>query len=98
MKISVNIKMEESIRDQSKELFAKMGLDMTTAVNMFLLTALREKKIPFEVSAVSETDEEAKYEKFFAQKLRTAEEQESAEMMRNFDDFMQEVDSRYDVK
>ena len=47
MKTSVNIKMDENLRNQSKELFAKMGLDMTTAVNMFLLTAVREKRIPF---------------------------------------------------
>lgn len=98
MKISVNIKMEEYVRDQCKELFAKMGLDMTTAVNLFLLTTLREKKIPFEISAISEKNEETKYEKFFAQKLRTAEEQESAGLMRSFDDFMHEVDSRYDIK
>lgn len=97
MKTSVNIKMDDSLRDQSKELFAKMGLDMTTAVNMFLLTAVREKKIPFEISAVSDADEEAKYEKFFAQKLRLAEEQETAGQMRNFDDFMREVDNRYDI-
>lgn len=97
MKTSVNIKMDDSLRDQSKELFAKMGLDMTTAVNMFLLTAVREKKIPFEISAVSDADEEAKYEKFFAQKLRLAEKQETAGQMRNFDDFMREVDSRYDI-
>lgn len=44
-----------------------MGFDMTTAVKMFLLTALREKKIPFEASAVSKMDEEAKYEIFFTQ-------------------------------
>ncbi len=97
MKTSVNIKMDDSLRDQSKELFAKMGLDMTTAVNMFLLTAVREKKIPFEISAVSDADEETKYEKFFAQKLRLAEEQETAGQMRNFDDFMREVDNRYDI-
>ncbi len=96
MKTSVNIKMDESLRDQSKELFAKMGLDMTTAVNMFLITAVREKKIPFKISAVSDADEEVKYEKFFAQKLRLAEQQETAEQMRNFDDFMCEVDKRYD--
>lgn len=94
MKTSVNIKMEESLKEQSKELFSKMGLDMTTAVNMFLLTAVREKKIPFEISAVSETDEEIKYEKFFARKLRMAEEQEAAGQMRKFGDFMREVDNR----
>lgn len=94
MKTSVNIKMEESLRDQAKELFAKMGLDMTTAVNMFLITAVREKKIPFEITAVSNLDEETKYEKFFAQKLRKAEEEEAKGKMRNFDDFMHEVDNR----
>ena len=97
MKTSVNIKMDENLRNQSKELFAKMGLDMTTAVNMFLLTAVREKRIPFEVRAVSETDEEAKYERFFARKLRAAEQQEAAGEMRDFDDFTSEVDSRYGI-
>ena len=89
--------MEEGLRDQAKELFAKMGLDMTTAVNMFLLTTVREKKVPFEISAVSNQDEETKYEKFFAQKLRKAEEEETHGKMRNFDDFMHEVDNRYDI-
>ncbi len=98
MKTSVNIKMDDNLKEQAKELFAKMGLDMTTAVNMFLITAVREKKIPFEISAVPDADEEARYEKFFAQKLRLAEEQETAEKMRNFDDFIREVDNRYDVE
>ncbi len=97
MKTSVNIKMEESVRDQAKELFAKMGLDMTTAVNMFLLTALREKRIPFEISAVSESDEESRYEQFFATKLRKAEEEEKLGSMRGFDDFANEVNKRYDI-
>lgn len=97
MKTSVNIKMDDSLKEQSKELFAKMGLDMTTAVNMFLITVVREKKIPFEISAVSNSYEEEKYEKFFAQKLRMAEEQEKEGQMRNFNDFMIEVDNRYDI-
>jgi len=75
MKTSVNIKMEESLRNQAKELFAKMGLDMTTTVNMFLLTVVKEKKTPFEISAVSNQDEETKYEIFFDQKLRKAKEE-----------------------
>ncbi len=97
MKTSVNIKMEESLRDQSKELLAQMSLDMTTAVNMFLSTVVREKRIPFTISAVSERDDDERYEKFFAQKLREAEEQEQAGTMRGFDEFMHEVDKRYDL-
>ncbi len=97
MKTSVNIKMDESVRDQCKELFAQMGLDMTTAVNMFLLTTLREKKIPFEVSAVPNVSDEERFEKFFTQKLRIAEQQEQQGQMRAFGDFASEVDGKYDI-
>lgn len=49
MKVSVNIKMDEEIRDSAKLLFSKMGLDMTTAVNIFLIQSIRNKGIPFEL-------------------------------------------------
>ena len=49
MKVSVNIKMEKEIRDNAKILFNKMGLDMTTAVNMFLIQSIRQCSIPFEI-------------------------------------------------
>lgn len=51
MKVSVNIKMEKEIRDNAKTLFNKMGLDMTTAVNLFLIQSLRENSIPFQIKA-----------------------------------------------
>lgn len=98
MKTSVNIKMEENTRDQAKKIFSEMGLDMTTAVNLFLLAAIREKKIPFEITTIVKDAEEQKYEKFFADKLRNAEKQESLGMMRKFDDFKDEVDRNYGIK
>lgn len=51
MKTSVNIKMDENVRDEARQLLKKMGLDLTTAINMFLLTVIREQSIPFTVSA-----------------------------------------------
>jgi addiction module RelB/DinJ family antitoxin len=72
-----------------------MGLDMTTAVNMFLITSIREKGIPFQVTSISQSDDEGKYEEFFAKKLRTAEAQEKSGQMRSFDAFMNEVDNKY---
>jgi addiction module RelB/DinJ family antitoxin len=98
MKTSVNIKMDEEVRDQAKALFAKMGLDMTTAVNMFLITSIREKGIPFQVTSVSQSDDKTRYEEFFAKKLRAAEEEERAGQMRSFDTFMNEVDKKYGRK
>ena len=95
MKASVNIKMEENVKEQAKELFAKMGLDMTTAVNLFLITAIREKRIPFEISAADAASEDERFESFFASKLRTAESEEKASLGRDFDEFIAEAEQRY---
>lgn len=46
---SMNIRMNREIKQQAQRLFAEFGLDMTTAVNMFLRQAIRERRIPFEL-------------------------------------------------
>lgn len=46
---SMNIRMDRKIKKQAQHLFAEFGLDMTTAVNMFLRQAIRERRIPFEL-------------------------------------------------
>ena len=75
-----------------------MGLDMTTAINMFLLAVVKEGKIPFEINDTFLNDKESKYEEFFAQKIKIAEQQEKAGMMRDFDTFVSEVDNFYGEK
>ena len=73
MKVSVNIKMDEEIRDKSKELFNKLGLDMTTAVNMFLIQAIRQNQIPFQLKATTDEEEIAKIERIIYQKIQESE-------------------------
>ena len=73
MKVSVNIKMDEEIRDKSKELFNKLGLDMTTAVNMFLIQAIRQNQIPFQLKATTEEEEIEKIERIISQKMQESE-------------------------
>ena len=46
---SMNIRMDSEIKKQAQELFAQFGLDMTTAVNMFLRQAIRQRGIPFSI-------------------------------------------------
>lgn len=46
---NLNIRTDKSIKDQAEKIFAELGLNMTTAVNMFLRTAIREHGIPFEL-------------------------------------------------
>lgn len=46
---NLNIRIDKDIKDQAEVIFNELGLNMTTAVNMFLRTAIREHGIPFDL-------------------------------------------------
>lgn len=46
----LNIRIDKALKQQADELFAELGLDTTTAVNIFIRAAVREHGIPFDVS------------------------------------------------
>ena len=46
---NLNIKTDRSVKEQSEQIFSDLGLNMTTAVNMFLRATIRENGIPFEL-------------------------------------------------
>ena len=46
---NLNIRTDKAIKDQAEQIFNELGLNMTTAVNMFLRTTIREHGIPFEL-------------------------------------------------
>jgi DNA-damage-inducible protein J len=52
--INVNIRMDKDLKQNADAFFDELGLTMTAAVNIFIRQALRQKKIPFELS--TETD------------------------------------------
>ena len=46
---NLNIRTDKDIKIAAEKLFNALGLNMTTAVNIFLRQAIRENGIPFEV-------------------------------------------------
>jgi len=48
---SVTIRMDENLKRQAETLFDEMGLNMTTAINIFAKAVVRQGKIPFEIAA-----------------------------------------------
>ena len=48
---NVTIRMEREVRDAANELFDGLGVNITQPVNMLLKQAIRERRIPFEVTA-----------------------------------------------
>ena len=51
---NVSFRIDATLKKQADTLFAELGLNMTTAFNMFLRQSVREGRIPFELSIVSE--------------------------------------------
>ncbi|AEE92532.1 Addiction module antitoxin, RelB/DinJ family [Tepidanaerobacter acetatoxydans Re1] len=47
---SVSFRIDADIKKQADELFAELGLNMTTAFNIFLRQSIREGRIPFDVT------------------------------------------------
>ncbi len=48
-KVSTNISLDPELKKSAQELFADLGLDLTTAVTLFLKQSVREQAIPFEI-------------------------------------------------
>lgn len=46
---NLNIKTDRMVKEKSERIFSELGLNMTTAVNMFLRASIRENGIPFEL-------------------------------------------------
>ena len=49
MTTNLNIRTDKHIKEQAEEIFNNLGLNMTTAINIFLRTTIRENGIPFEI-------------------------------------------------
>lgn len=47
--VNVNIRMDEETKKQAERLFADLGLNMTTAINVFVKQCLNNNGLPFEV-------------------------------------------------
>ena len=46
---NLNIRIDKEVKLAAEDIFESLGLTMSTAVNIFLRQAIREKGIPFEV-------------------------------------------------
>lgn len=54
---NITIRMDEELKKQAEELFADLGLNMTTAIIAFTKQAVREQRIPFTISRNMPNDE-----------------------------------------
>lgn len=51
---NISIRMDEDLKKQFDAFCSDIGMNMTTAFCVFAKTVVRERRIPFEISAVSD--------------------------------------------
>lgn len=50
MKVNTNISLDSELKKKAVTLFKDFGLDLSTAISLFLSQAVREQRIPFEIT------------------------------------------------
>ncbi|HEM9612237.1 TPA: type II toxin-antitoxin system RelB/DinJ family antitoxin [Streptococcus agalactiae] len=46
---TIAVRVDDQLKDDATELFQSLGLDMSTAVKMFLIQSVKTQSIPFEI-------------------------------------------------
>ena len=48
---NINVRVDADLKKAAEDLFDDLGLNMSSAITMFLVKVARERRIPFEISA-----------------------------------------------
>lgn len=57
---NLNIRTDKEVKEAAEKIYASLGLNMTTAINLFLRASIRESGIPFDLKLKSASDETVK--------------------------------------
>ena len=53
---NLSIRMDRDLKEEADRIFNLLGMNLTTAITIFVRQAVRQKKIPFEISLCPEND------------------------------------------
>jgi len=84
----VTIRVEENAKKKFDKFCEDVGINMSTAVNMFIYTVIREQKIPFEIA--SDSERKKSFEKGLAA-IKSLQEQAEKNGLSNMT--MEEIDA-----
>ncbi|HHK7208778.1 TPA: type II toxin-antitoxin system RelB/DinJ family antitoxin [Streptococcus pneumoniae] len=48
-KMSISIRLDSEVKEQAQQVLSNLGMDMTTAINIFLRQAIQYQGLPFDV-------------------------------------------------
>ena len=53
---NLSIRLDRELKEEADKIFSSMGMSLTTAITVFVRQAVRERKIPFEISLLESED------------------------------------------
>ena len=54
---NLSIRIDRNLKEEADQVFNMLGMSLTTAITVFVRQAVRQKKIPFEISLYPEVDD-----------------------------------------
>ena len=63
---NINVRTDSEIKSAAQAIFASLGLDMSTAINIFLRQTVRQNDIPFVLTTTPAPKKKTREEKFDA--------------------------------
>ncbi|MCL1862091.1 MAG: type II toxin-antitoxin system RelB/DinJ family antitoxin [Defluviitaleaceae bacterium] len=84
---NINIRVDSDVKSQAQDVFSALGLDMTTAINIFLRQAIRKKGIPFDLSTARITRKTPQFGCMKGQ-IHEADDHDWFEPMEDFEEYM----------
>lgn len=70
----VNIRIDDNLKEKAENLFEELGLNMSTAFNIFIRQSIRQGGIPFEITTQVDPFSSESNMKILLQSLKEADE------------------------
>ena len=90
---NLSIRMDKDLKSDADQLFNELGMNLTTAITIFVRQALREKRMPFEISLQTDKREQVRLNAIKAMKKMQNEAKDKGFDKMTIDEINAEVDA-----
>lgn len=97
MASTIQLRVDDDLKNKSDQLFKDLGTDTTTAIRMFLTQAIAVNGFPFEIKRVSKSPFEALSEKELLSKLAKSREHAEQGMIQDASAMSSEMRAKYGI-
>ena len=95
MSSTIQVRVDDDLRNKSDSLFKSLGTDTTSAIRIFLTQAVASNGFPFVIRKMDINPYDALSEEEMLQKLEVSREHASQGMVRDADDVIRDMRAKY---